>query len=453
MLKSINPSNSEVLEEYGVHTDPEIDARLARTHAAQKAWCGRPIRERLGTLAACAERLREREDDLAALMADEVGKPITEGAAEVRKCAWVCDYYAENAEAFLADETVEADATKSYVAYRPLGTVLAVMPWNYPLWQVFRAAAPTLAAGNAMVLKHASNVTGCALAIEGLIRDSGAEDCFATLLLESSRVEQVIRDARIAAVTVTGSLAAGRAVAAVAGGSLKKCVLELGGSDPYLVLDDADVEAAAAACAKGRLVNNGQSCIAAKRLIVHDAIASEFEEALVEEFQRRVVGSPHEEATDLGPMAREDLRDELAGQVRASMVLGAEPLCGGVAPDGAGAWFPPTVLRNVTPAMAVASEETFGPVAVVMRVSSDDEAVALANDTPFGLGSAVFSKNVDRAERIARDQLHAGAAFVNQPVASDPRLPFGGVKDSGYGRELGRWGIREFVNTKAVVIE
>ncbi len=452
MLRSINPATAEVLQEYPEHGQPEVDAFITLMARAQRSWSAQALPERVSLLTRCAELLHERADALAELMAHEMGKPVSDGRAEAEKCASVCAYYAKHAEAFLAPVSIPTEAASSYVSFGPLGIVLAVMPWNFPLWQVFRAAAPTLVAGNGMLLKHASNVTGCALEIERIVRDAGGGDLFRTLCINSQDVARVIRHDAVAAVTVTGSVAAGRAVAKVAGSALKKCVLELGGSDPYLVLHDADVELAAEACAKGRLVNNGQSCIAAKRLIVHASIADAFEEALVRQMERRVMGDPLDDATDLGPMAREDLRDELDGQVRASVALGAHVACGGEIPSRKGAWYPPTVLTNVTADMPAGKDEVFGPVAAVMRVSGEEEAIAVANASRFGLASAVFSRDVERAEHLARHVIEAGACFVNQPVASDPRLPFGGIKDSGYGRELGRWGIHEFVNAKTVSI-
>ncbi|MCR9160021.1 MAG: NAD-dependent succinate-semialdehyde dehydrogenase [Nannocystaceae bacterium] len=452
-LASINPATGASIREYPIHTDAEVEATLALTHRASRAWAQRSLDARCQVLRRCAGLLEERSRALAEVMADEMGKPICDGIAEAEKCAWVCNYYAEHAAEFLARTDVDAQGGRSYVAYRPLGIVLAVMPWNYPLWQVFRAAAPSLALGNGVVLKHASNVTGCGLAIEALLRDAGVDGAFAFLKIDSSSVKRVIEDDRIAAVTVTGSVGAGRAVAKLAGGALKKCVLELGGADPYLVLEDADVELAAKACAQGRLVNNGQSCIAAKRMIVHRSIVGPFTEALVSEFESRRVGDPRSEDTQLGPMARVDLRDELAGLVRASTALGARTVCGGEVPDREGAWFPPTVLDGVDATMAVAREETFGPVAPIMTVDGEDEAVMLANGSPFGLASAVFSSNIERAETLGRERLEAGACFINRAASSDPRLPFGGIKDSGFGRELGIWGIREFANTKAVVVD
>jgi succinate-semialdehyde dehydrogenase/glutarate-semialdehyde dehydrogenase len=386
-------------------------------------------------------------------MALEMGKPLVQGKAEVEKCAWVCDYYAEHAAAFLADEAAETDASRSYVSFRPLGVVLAVMPWNFPLWQVFRFAAPALMAGNAGVLKHASNVVGCALAIEAVFREAGfPADLFRTLVIGSKLVRDVIEAPEIRAVTLTGSGPAGRAVAAAAGGALKKTVLELGGSDPYVVLEDADLGETVATCVNSRLINSGQSCIAAKRFIVVEAVLPEFLRRYVDLMAAKRTGDPFEDGVDVGPQARRDLRDDLHAQVTKSVSQGAEVLLGGEVPAEPGAFYPPTVLAGVAPGMPAYDEELFGPVAAVIRASDEADAVRIANDSSFGLGAAVFTRDVERGERIARDALEAGACFVNAFVKSDPRLPFGGIKESGYGRELSSFGIREFVNIKAVYV-
>jgi succinate-semialdehyde dehydrogenase/glutarate-semialdehyde dehydrogenase len=365
----------------------------------------------------------------------------------------VCEYYAEHAEAFLADEPVPSDATKSFVAFRPLGVVLAVMPWNFPLWQVFRFAAPGLMAGNAGVLKHASNVMGCALAIESVFRDAGFPNgVFRTLVIGSGRVREVIEAPEVRAVTLTGSGPAGRAVAAAAGAVLKKTVLELGGSDPYVVLEDADLEATVATCVSARLINSGQSCIAAKRFVVVDSVHDQFVRRFTDLMATQEMGDPFQEGVALGPQARRDLRDELHGQVTATVAQGASLLLGGEVPDGPGAFYPPTVLVGVRPGMPAYDEELFGPAAAVIRAADEADALRIANDSPFGLGAAVFTGNAGRGERIARDAFEAGACFVNAFVKSDPRLPFGGIKESGYGRELSSFGIREFVNIKSVYV-
>jgi succinate-semialdehyde dehydrogenase/glutarate-semialdehyde dehydrogenase len=383
-----------------------------------------------------------------------MGKPLAQGRSEAEKCAWVCRYYADTAAAALAPEPVETDATRSFVAFRPLGPVLAVMPWNFPLWQVFRFLAPAVMAGNAAILKHASNVSGCALAIEAVMRASGFPgELFRSLLVPSGRVEELIDAPEIRAVTLTGSTPAGRAVAARAGLRLKKTVLELGGSDPYLILEDADLERAAETCAASRLINGGQSCIAAKRFIVVGRAREEFEERLVERMKARRMGDPRADGTDLGPQARRDLRDELHAQVEASVAGGARLLLGGELPPGPGAYYPATVLTDVGPGTPAHDDELFGPVAAVIPVRDEAEAIRVANASRFGLGAAVFTRDAARGERIAAEELEAGACFVNTFVKSDPRLPFGGVKESGYGRELSSFGIREFVNIKSVYVE
>jgi succinate-semialdehyde dehydrogenase/glutarate-semialdehyde dehydrogenase len=398
------------------------------------------------------EILRERKEELARLMANEMGKPFSQGVSEAEKCARVCDYYAEHAESQLADEDVRTEAKRSFVAFEPLGVVLAVMPWNFPLWQVFRFAAPALMAGNGGVLKHASNVPGCALAIEDILQQAGfPQGLFRTLLIGNKQVKAVIEHPLVRAVTLTGSTPAGKAVASQAGAVLKKTVLELGGSDPYVILEDADLDHAVETCVNARLINSGESCIAAKRFIVVESIAKTFTDRFVAVMKTRRVGDPLADGTDVGPMARTDLRDELHAQVTGSVKLGAELLLGGEIPPGAGAYYPPTVLGNVRPGMPAYDEETFGPVAAIIVAKDEDDAVRVANDTVFGLGSAVFTRDLSRGEAVAR-RLQAGCAFVNAGVASDPRLPFGGIKLSGYGRELGSFGIREFVNIKTVYI-
>lgn len=401
-----------------------------------------------------AALLEASRDELAVLMADEMGKPVAQGRGEVDKCAWVCRHYAENAERILTETHIEADRTRSYVSYRPLGVVLAVMPWNFPFWQVFRFAAPALMGGNGGLLKHASNVTGCALAIDRVFVEAGFPDgLFRTLVIPSNRVDEALEHPEVVAATLTGSDPAGRAVAATAGSLLKKTVLELGGSDPYIVLADADLEQAAATCATSRLINGGQSCIAAKRFIVEAPVVEEFTELLAANLGRAVVGDPHDPATTVGPMARVDLRDELHAQVEASVAAGARLVMGGELPEGAGAFYPVTLLADVVDGMPVYREETFGPVAAVISARDLDDAIRIANDTEFGLGAAIFTSDLELGESVARDRLEAGACFVNAFVASDPRLPFGGIKMSGYGRELSDLGMREFLNAKTVVVD
>jgi succinate-semialdehyde dehydrogenase/glutarate-semialdehyde dehydrogenase len=402
-------------------------------------------------MARAATILRDRAREFGELMTAEMGKPVAGGVAEAEKCAWVCDYYAENAEEFLADQEVESDATRSFVTFQPIGVVLAVMPWNFPFWQVFRFAAPNLMAGNAGLLKHASNVPGCALAIEDVFKEAGFPDgLFKTLLVPGNGVSQVIEHPLVRAVTLTGSTPAGQAVASKAGEVLKKTVLELGGSDPYVVLEDADLAKAATICATARLINSGQSCIAAKRFIVVEAVREEFERLFVSAMANTKMGDPMEEDTVVGPQARSDLRDELHDQVVRSVEAGARCILGGEVPPGPGAFYPPTILTDVGPGMPAYSEELFGPVASVIPVTDREEALRVANDSCFGLGAAVFTGDRELGTRLAREELEAGACFVNDFVRSDPRLPFGGVKESGYGRELSPFGILEFVNIKTV---
>ena len=452
-MKSINPTTGETVAEYPDHTWSEVEARLETADRAFKDWRRTPMPTRAEHMRRAAEGLEARKDEFARLMAQEMGKPVTAGRAEVEKCAWVCRYYADEAEEMLADRAIPTERTKSYVHHEPLGTVLAVMPWNFPFWQVFRFVAPGIMAGNVGVLKHASNVSGCALMIEEVMVEAGfPAGVFASLLIPSSMVGAVLEHPSVVAATLTGSDPAGRAVAAKAGSLLKKTVLELGGSDPYLILADADLPAAAATCATSRLINGGQSCIAAKRFIVVDEVAEQFTELFVAEMAKVEMGDPLEETTRLGPQARHDLRDDLADQVQRTIEAGARLLLGGSVPEGPGAFYPPTVLTGVEKGMPAYHDEIFGPAAAIITVADEDEAVEVANDTQFGLGAAVFSRDVARAEKLAAERIEAGCCFVNALVASDPRLPFGGVKTSGYGRELADLGIREFVNQKTVVI-
>jgi succinate-semialdehyde dehydrogenase/glutarate-semialdehyde dehydrogenase len=452
-MESINPATGELLEVFDEWT-PEVTAGVIDgVHQAFLVWRNVPFARRSELMKKAAEVLRAGKDEYARVMALEMGKPIGDGRAEVEKCALVCDYYAAHAETFLADEPAPSDGSRSYVAFRPIGTVLAVMPWNFPFWQVFRFAAPALMAGNTGVLKHSSNVPRCALAIEDVFRRAGFPDnVFRTLMIGSGKVDAVIEHSHIAAVTLTGSDIAGRKVAAKAGQMLKKTVLELGGSDPYIVLADADLDEAAKVAARARCINSGQSCIAAKRFIVEEAVFDPFVERFKKAMAALVVGDPLEEATQVGPQAREDLMLELHGQVEASVAKGATLLLGGAPLARKGYFYPPTILTDVEPGMPAYHEEFFGPVASVIRVKDAESAINVANDSPFGLGGSVWTQDVVRGEALA-GRLEAGAVFVNGLVKSDPRLPFGGVKISGYGRELAHYGIKEFVNIQTVWIK
>lgn len=450
---AVDPSTGTTIATYDALDDTQLEERLEGSWAAFGAWRDTSFDERARLLRAVADELEARRDELAPLMVREMGKPLGAAEAEVDKCAAVCRYEAEHGEAHLAHDHIDTDATSSYVRFDPLGPLLAVMPWNFPLWQVFRAFAPAVMAGNTVLLKHASNVPGCALAIEEVIAGAGVpEGVFSTLLIGSDRVEGVIADDRVRAVTITGSVPAGRKVAAAAGEHLKPSVLELGGSDPFLVLDDADVATAARVARDSRLLNNGQSCISAKRFVVVDAVADAFVDAFVEACEEAVVGDPMDRDTTLGPLAREDLRDDLHDQVQRSVEQGATLLLGGSVIDRPGFYYQATVLDHVTPRMAAGAEETFGPAAAILRVADEQEAIAVANDTDFGLGASVWSEDLERAQRVAA-RIEAGNVFVNELVKSDPRVPFGGVKDAGYGRELGSYGIRSFVNAKTVWVE
>ena len=454
MLQSINPANDEMIREYEEGTEQEIESVLQKSQTAFEQWRETDFSHKASLMKKAAEVLRDHRQEYAELMAREMGKPVLGGRSEVEKCAWVCEYYAEHAESFLADQLIETDASNSFVTFQPLGVVLAVMPWNFPFWQVFRFAAPGLMAGNAGVLKHASNVTGCALAIEEVFREAGfPEHLFRTLKISSSKVGRVIEHPIVKAVTLTGSVPAGKAVAQKAGSVLKKTVLELGGSDPYVILEDADLDLAVPTCVNSRLINSGQSCIAAKRFIVVDKVREEFEQRFVDIMEQKTMGDPMDEGSDIGPQARTDLRDELHGQVEQSIKQGAQCLLGGEIPDQNGAWYPPTVLANVKPGMPAYGEELFGPVASIITAKDEDDAIRIANDSRFGLGAAVFTRDAEKGTHIAAEKLQAGCCFVNSLVKSDPRLPFGGIRESGYGRELSHFGIKEFVNIKTVYVK
>ena len=450
LMVSVNPATGEQLAEVTSHSAVEAGDRLVRCREAFKGWSRRPVDERVTVLARAAALIRKRRDELARLATLEMGKTIVAAEAEVEKCAWVCDHYAQHATAMLAPERVASDASDSYVRFDPLGVLLAIMPWNFPYWQVFRAAVPALAAGNTVALKHASNVTGCALAMERLWRDAGLpEDAFTVVLVQGAEASALAAHTAVAAVTLTGSEAAGASVAAIAGRALKKIVLELGGSDAFIVLADADVAHAARQAAASRVINNGESCIAAKRFIVVESVADAFEEALAASLRALRVGDPLDRATDVGPLARPDLVDEVERQVVQSVAKGARLVLGGKRLPGPGNLFPPTLLTRVAPGMPAFDEGTFGPLAAVTRARDAADAVGLANRSRFGLGASVWTADVEMARELAA-KLEAGAVFVNATVRSDPRLPFGGIKRSGHGRELGRFGIREFVNVKTV---
>jgi len=452
-IQSINPATGESIKEYTLLENRELRPAIKATHKAYHSWRKTTIAQRATLMREAARILKTETHDYARLMAEEMGKPVKGGRAEVEKCALVCDYYAEHAEEFLRREPVANGNTKSFVTFEPMGAVLAVMPWNFPLWQVFRFAAPALMAGNVGLLKHASNVPGCALAIEDVFRQAGfPEGAFRTLLINNKQVAAAIRNPLVTAVTLTGSTGAGRSIGQLAGKYLKKSVLELGGSDPYLILEDADLELAVEKCVTSRLINSGQSCIAAKRFIVVESRKEEFEQRFVERMKQAKMGDPMSEETVVGPQARPDLRDELHEQVQASIAKGARCVLGGEIPEGRGAYYPPTVLTDVKKGMVAYHDELFGPVASIIPVKTEKEAVKVANDSVFGLGAAVFTRDLEKGEWIAAHELQAGCCAVNDFVKSDPRLPFGGIKESGYGRELSYHGIKEFVNIKTVVV-
>ena len=451
-MKAINPATNELIKEYEEHTPDEAGQIIELVWKDFLDWRTTSFENRKRIMNEAAAVLRKQKEEFARTMTSEMGKVISESRAEIEKCVWVCEYYAENAEKFLADEIIETDASRSFVAFEPLGIVLAVMPWNFPFWQVFRFAAPALMAGNAGLLKHASNVPGSALAIESIFQNAGfPRNIFRTLLIPAGHVEDVIKNEHVKAVTLTGSEPAGMNVASTAGRELKKTVLELGGSDPYIVLGDADLPACVKTSVKARTINAGQSCIAAKRFIVLKSVVKAFEEQHAAIMKSLKMGDPLSDDTQVGALARMDLLEELDSQVQKSIRMGARLLCGGRKAVGPGAFYLPTVLTDVKKWMPVYDEETFGPVSAIIPVNDAEEAIAVANDSRFGLGGSVWSRDIKKAEAVAR-RIESGAVFINGMTKSDPRLPFGGVKKSGYGRELSHYGIKEFVNIKTIYV-
>ncbi len=451
MIKSINPATGFEIKSYKEMDIAEIDEIITLSNLAFKKWRETDFTYRAEKMKNAANVLRSKKEELSSLITEEMGKPILQSKAEVEKCAWVCDYYAENAGHFLEDEIIKTEADKSFVSFQPLGVVLAVMPWNFPFWQVFRFAAPNLMAGNSGILKHSSNVSGCAIAIENVFKDAGfMDDIFRALIVSSKNIKNVIANTNIKAVTLTGSVEAGKSIASIAGSFLKKTVLELGGSDPYIILDDAYISKAVETCVTSRLINGGQSCIAAKRFIIVEKVYNEFQDLFIKSMKNKKMGDPFDETNDIGPQARIDLRNKLHYQVLKSIEFGADLLLGGVITDEASAYYPPTILANVKPGMPAYDEELFGPVAALIKVKDEEEAIRVANDSIFGLGAAIFTSDKAKGELIAKNKLDAGCCFVNEFVKSDPRLPFGGIKESGYGRELSSFGIKEFVNIKTV---
>ncbi len=453
-MKSVNPLTNETIKTFDEHNDDHVEKTLQNSVRAFESWKKLSYKDRATLFNKLAVILKSKADSLSKIITVEMGKLLTESKAEVLKCAQVCEYYANHSEEFLEDQIIDTDASKSFVTFQPLGTILAIMPWNFPFWQVFRFAAPTLMAGNVAILKHASNVPQCALAIEGLFQEAGfPKHVFQTVLIPGERASKLIADSRISAVTLTGSTEAGKAVAAEAAAHLKKCVLELGGSDPYIILEDANMETAIKACVKSRLLNAGQSCISAKRFIVTAKHYEKFKSEMISHFEAQKMGDPQSSETSLAPLARMDLRDQLHKQVMNAVKEGATIACGGKMPEMEGAFYGPTLLENVTPDHQAFYEEFFGPVGILFKVKNEKEAIALANATNFGLGSAVFTHDIERGIQIAKNELASGSAFINAFVKSDPRLPFGGIKESGYGRELSHFGIYEFVNIKTVYVQ
>lgn len=453
-MKSINPATGKINSQHKLISEKQILSKIDKAHKEFLSWGSLTVKQRAVYMKKLSKIISGNKDDAATLITLEMGKVYKEAIAEVEKCAWVAQFYAENSEKYLSDEVVDTGSGESIIAYRPLGVLLAVMPWNFPMWQVLRFAIPAIMAGNTVVLKHSSNVPGCALKIEDLFREAGfPSGVFTTLLINSKQVEKVIANKKIRGVSLTGSVTAGSAIASMAGKYLKKTVLELGGSDPYIVLKDADIDKAVEACVTCRLVNNGQTCVAGKRFIVVADVYDEFVKKYAESMRNIKMGNPFEASYRIGPMASVDLRDELHKQVISSIEKGAKCIVGGKIPKITGAFYPATVLVNVKPGMPAYDEELFGPVAAVIKAKNEEDAIRIANDSDYGLGGGLFTKNKKRGKIIARDLIETGSCYVNGFVRSDPRLPFGGVKNSGYGRELSAYGIREFTNIKAVHVE
>ncbi|MEW6508641.1 MAG: NAD-dependent succinate-semialdehyde dehydrogenase [Bacteroidota bacterium] len=452
-IQTINPATGKIEKTYVEFSKEEIKKSIHDTYESYLKWKGTDIKERSRLMKNAASVLRSKRNEYAFIITTEMGKPIKQSIAEVEKCAWVCEYFAENTERMLAKEIIETDASESYVEFSPLGVILAVMPWNFPFWQVFRFAAPSLMAGNAGLLKHASNVPMCALAIEQIFLNAGfPKNVFKTLLIGSEPVKDVIKEPIIKAATLTGSEPAGRKIAEVCGKELKKTVLELGGSDPFIVLDDADIKETAKMAVVARLINNGQSCIASKRFIVVEKIYDEFSDKFVKAMNDVKIGDPMDESVELGPIAREDLLYELDSLVKDSAAKGARILTGGKILAGKGFYYAPTILDNLKKGMPAFDDELFGPVASLIKVKDEEEAVRIANDSPFGLGASIWTSNIEKAKQMATE-IESGSVFINGIVKSDPRLPFGGIKNSGYGRELSHYGIKEFVNIKSVWVK
>lgn len=453
-LVSINPANNKILESHKEISTEKINQIINSSYNTYLEWRNESISYRSKMMRDLAELLKQKKEKLGALMTQEMGKPIKQSIAEAEKCAWVCEYYADNAERFLSKKEISTDSKKSFISFQPIGLVLAIMPWNFPFWQVFRFASPTLMAGNVGILKHASNVQGCAKQIEKLFLEAGfPEYAFSNLVIGSNKVSNVINNPLVRAITLTGSTPAGKSVASHAGSLLKKTVLELGGNDPYIILEDADLNNAVESCIAGRMLNTGQSCIAAKRFIVVKARLDEFIDKVEQKINNMKMGDPLDSNIDIGPMVNTDARDELHQQVLMSIEKGAKLISGGKIPESDGSFYPPTLLTNVEPGMSAFDDELFGPVAVIISAKDQAHAIDLANKTNYGLGAAIFTADLDKGEKIAINELEAGSCFVNDFVKSDPRLPFGGIKESGYGRELSEFGILEFVNIKSVVIQ